>query len=171
MGDDDAAVFRQLDGQHALPELITDAEVRFGPGGATRLARLLADLGERGLAGGRRGRGRGDDGAGGLAQALKPREFEIRGLGRLFERIYLAGGWILFTRAALIAMAALGVAGLARVRLPDRCAATGRRSWSPTGSASARSSSCSAASSSSPCTSSRTGSSSARTGGASHGPG
>ena len=49
MGDDEAALFRQLDGQHALPELITDAEERFGPGGATRLARLLADLGERGL--------------------------------------------------------------------------------------------------------------------------
>ena len=49
MGDDEAAVFRQLDGHHALPELITDAEARFGPGGATRLARLLADLGERGL--------------------------------------------------------------------------------------------------------------------------
>jgi putative peptide zinc metalloprotease protein len=112
MGDEEAAVFRQLDGQHALPELITDAEVRFGPGGATRLARLLADLGERGLLEGVEGAAAGD-GAGGLAQALKPREYEIKGLGRLFERIYLAGGWILFTRAALAVMAAVGIAGLA----------------------------------------------------------
>ena len=112
MGDDEAAVFRQLDGQHALPELITDAEQRFGPGGATRLARLLADLGERGLLEGVEGAA-AQDGGGGLAKALKPRELEIKGLGRLFERIYLAGGWILFTRVALAALALLGVAGLA----------------------------------------------------------
>jgi putative peptide zinc metalloprotease protein len=111
MGDEEAAVFRQLDGQHALPELITDAEARFGPGGATRLARLLADLGERGLLEGVEG-GATTDGAGGLAKALKPREYEIKGLGRLFERIYLAGGWVLFTRAALAVMAAVGIAGL-----------------------------------------------------------
>jgi putative peptide zinc metalloprotease protein len=112
MGDDEAAVFRQLDGRHALPELITDAEERFGPGGATRLARLLADLGEKGLLEGVESST--TDGAGsGIAAALKPREFEIKGLGRLFERIYLAGGWLLFTRVALIAMALLGVAGLA----------------------------------------------------------
>jgi putative peptide zinc metalloprotease protein len=111
MGDEEAAVFRQLDGQHALPELITDAEARFGPGGATRLARLLADLGDRGLLEGVEG-GATTDGAGGLAKALKPREYEIKGLGRLFERIYLAGGWVLFTRAALAVMAAVGTAGL-----------------------------------------------------------
>jgi putative peptide zinc metalloprotease protein len=112
MGDEEAAVFRLLDGQHALPELITDAEERFGPGGATRLARLLADLGERGLLEGVEGAA-ATNGAGGLAKALKPREFEIKGLGRLFERIYLAGGWILFTRVALVLMAVLGTAGLA----------------------------------------------------------
>jgi putative peptide zinc metalloprotease protein len=111
MGDDDAAVFRMLDGTHALPELITDAEVRFGPGGATRLARLLADLGERGLLEGVQSSTM-DGSSSGIAAALKPREFEIKGLGRLFERVYLAGGWILFTRAALIAMSVLGVAGL-----------------------------------------------------------
>jgi putative peptide zinc metalloprotease protein len=112
MGDDEAAVFRQLDGQHALPELITDAEERFGPGGATRLARLLADLGEKGLLEGVES-STVDGASSGIAAALKPRELEIKGLGRLFERVYLAGGWLLFTRVALIAMALLGVAGLA----------------------------------------------------------
>jgi putative peptide zinc metalloprotease protein len=112
MGDDEAAVFRLLDGQHALPELITDAEQRFGPGGATRLARLLADLGEKGLLEGVESST--TDGAGtGIAAALRPRELEIKGLGRVFERVYLAGGWLLFTRVALVAMALLGVAGLA----------------------------------------------------------
>jgi putative peptide zinc metalloprotease protein len=112
MGDQEAAVFKQLDGQHALPELITDAEERFGPGGATRLARLLADLGERGWLQGVEGAAAEADGGGSLAKALKPREFEIKGLGRVFERIYLAGGWVLFTRVALVLMAILGVAGL-----------------------------------------------------------
>jgi putative peptide zinc metalloprotease protein len=113
MGDEEAAVFKQLDGQHALPELITDAEERFGPGGATRLARLLADLGERGLLEGvEAGASADGDGGGGLAKALKPRELEIKGLGRIFDRIYLAGGWLLFTRAALWTMAAVGIAGL-----------------------------------------------------------
>jgi putative peptide zinc metalloprotease protein len=111
MGDDEAAVFRLLDGQHALPELITDAEERFGPGGATRLARLLADLGERGLLEGVQS-STIDGGSSGIASALKPREFEIKGLGRFFERVYLAGGWLLFTRAALVVMTLLGVTGL-----------------------------------------------------------
>src|SRR4029453_5183367 len=70
-----------------------------------------ADLGDRGLLEGVEG-GATTDGAGGLAKALKPREYEIKGLGRLFERIYLAGGWVLFTRAALAVMAAVGTAGL-----------------------------------------------------------
>jgi putative peptide zinc metalloprotease protein len=74
MGDDEAAVFRQLDGQHALPELITDAEERFGPGGATRLARLLADLGEKGLLEGVQS-SEVDGSRSGFAAALKPREF------------------------------------------------------------------------------------------------
>jgi putative peptide zinc metalloprotease protein len=112
MGDDEAAVFRQLDGQHALPELITDAEERFGPGGATRLARLLADLGEKGLLEGVES-STTDGTSSGVAAALKPREFEIKGLGRVFERVYLAGGWLLFTRVALVALALLGVVGLA----------------------------------------------------------
>ena len=47
--DDDAQLLEQLDGEHSLADLIGDAEARFGAAGAARLARLLADLGERGL--------------------------------------------------------------------------------------------------------------------------
>ena len=112
MGDDEAALFELLDGQHALPELIPTAETRFGPGGATRLARLLADLGRARAAGGRRRGRRGGrrpaarDGSSSRASSRSP------ALGRLFERVYRRGGWVLFTRAGLVAVVALVVAGI-----------------------------------------------------------
>ena len=48
LSDNDAHLFELLDGTHSLADLIGIAEQRFGPAGAPRLARLLADLGERG---------------------------------------------------------------------------------------------------------------------------
>ena len=122
---------RQLDGQHRSPELITDAEARFGPGGATRLARLLADLGERGLLEGVEGEASVDGGAAGSPRLSSRASSRSHGLGRLFERVYRAGGWILFTRAALLIMAARRRAGLLAFAYLI-VAATGRRSWSPT---------------------------------------
>ena len=47
--DNDAHLFERLDGRHSLADLIGEAEQRFGPTGPARLARLLTDLGERGL--------------------------------------------------------------------------------------------------------------------------
>ena len=49
LSDNDAAVFELLDGSRSLIDLIGECERRFGPTGAARLARLLADLGERGF--------------------------------------------------------------------------------------------------------------------------
>src|SRR3954469_21002529 len=48
LSDNDAGLFELLDGTHSLADLIGLAEQRFGAAGAPRLARLLADLGERG---------------------------------------------------------------------------------------------------------------------------
>ena len=42
--------------RHSLVELIVHAEQRFGAGGSARVARLLADLGERGFLAGVAGR-------------------------------------------------------------------------------------------------------------------
>jgi hypothetical protein len=44
---DEAALFELLDGRATLPELIADAERRLGSRGASRLARLLAELAGR----------------------------------------------------------------------------------------------------------------------------
>ena len=60
LSDNDAQLLELLDGTRSLVDLIGEAEQRFGATGPARLARLLADLGERGfLAGVRAHRGRG----------------------------------------------------------------------------------------------------------------
>ena len=86
LSDNDAQLFELLDGTHSLADLIGIAEQRFGSAGAPRLARLLADLGERGyLAGvaGARGR-RGRGGAAGLpAAAVQAAREELRAGRRL----------------------------------------------------------------------------------------
>jgi putative peptide zinc metalloprotease protein len=108
----DARLFERLDGSRTLPELIVEAEQRDGPAGPARLARLLADLGDRGLLAGVDGRAADAAGGGRLARLFRPRERAWRGPGALFARLYRAGGWLLFTRAALVALAALIVAGI-----------------------------------------------------------
>ncbi|MDA0185600.1 FHA domain-containing protein [Solirubrobacter phytolaccae] len=113
LSDNDAWVFELLDGSRSLVELVAVCEQRFGATGAPRLVRLLTDLGERGFLAGV---------AGGMALAeaptsrwrklIKPREKIFTGLGPKIEAIYRAGGWIFFTQAALIVIAALIVLGL-----------------------------------------------------------
>jgi putative peptide zinc metalloprotease protein len=114
LSDNDAHVFELLDGTHSLSDLIGIAEQRFGPGGAPRLARLLADLGERGyLAGVAGGAGTFDEPPQGFLKRLfRPRE-KIFPIGGLFDPVYRRGAWVLFTRPALVAIAVLIVAGLA----------------------------------------------------------
>jgi putative peptide zinc metalloprotease protein len=113
MDDDDAALFRLLDGDHALPELMTEAEARLGAEGIGRLAKLLADLGERGLLEGVEGPPPEIPRTGKLAALMRPRERPFAGAGRFFERIYSGGGWVLFTPPALAVIALAIVAGIA----------------------------------------------------------
>ena len=49
LSDRDAEIFKLLDGQHSLVDIISHAEQAFGGVGAVRVARLLSDLGERGF--------------------------------------------------------------------------------------------------------------------------
>lgn len=112
MGDADAGLVPLLDGETSLPEIMTAAERAHGEAGVARLARLLADLGERGLLEGvdapeRRAR------EGRLGRLLRPRERSFPGAGRRFERLYRSGGWVLFTRPGLVALALVALAGVA----------------------------------------------------------
>jgi putative peptide zinc metalloprotease protein len=114
LSDSDAQLFEQLDGTRSLSELIADAEARFGATGPARLARLLADLGERGWLVGVQ------SGAAGMVEEpqslarrlLRPREKSWRGVGRLVDAVYRGGGWMLVTRPALYVLGLLAVAGV-----------------------------------------------------------
>jgi putative peptide zinc metalloprotease protein len=115
LSDNDAMLFEQLDGTRSLVDLIGFAEQKFGAAGPARLARLLADLGERGFLAGIEGTGSSDAveaPQGFWRRAFKPREKIFPAVGRAFERLYGWGGWVFFTRPALVVIAVLMVAGL-----------------------------------------------------------
>jgi putative peptide zinc metalloprotease protein len=106
-------VFELLDGSRSLIDLIGECERRFGPTGAARLARLLADLGERGfLAGVAGAAARAERPPSFWKRLVTPREKVIGGLGPFFDGLYRRGGWVLFSRPALVTLAALCVAGI-----------------------------------------------------------
>ncbi len=111
MAADEAALFELLDGKHSLVELMSEAERRFGSRGASKLASLLADLGEKGFLEGVDTDGDGAAQESRLKRALKPRDFSVRWAGPMFERVYRAGGWILFTRPAVALLTAIALAG------------------------------------------------------------
>jgi putative peptide zinc metalloprotease protein len=114
LSENDAQLFELLDGSRSLVDLIGEAEQRFGGSGPARLARLLADLGERGFLAGVAG-AQAAPGAvpqGFWRRLVTPREQVFSGVGAVFERLYARGGWILFTRPALWLIAALCVVGV-----------------------------------------------------------
>jgi putative peptide zinc metalloprotease protein len=111
MSDADAHLFQLLDGTRTVLELIAEAERAEGAAGPGRLARLLADLGDRGLLEGVEERERNAPG-GRFARLLRPREFTLRGAGDWIERAYRRGGWLLFTPPALVLLVALAVVGI-----------------------------------------------------------
>jgi putative peptide zinc metalloprotease protein len=112
VSDHDAQLLRLLDGTRSLADLVTEAESAFGRLGAVRLARLLADLGDRGMLAGVEG-GPADAPApeGRLRRLLKTRERTVGGVGPFLHWVYRHGGWVLFTRPALVATAAVAVVG------------------------------------------------------------
>jgi putative peptide zinc metalloprotease protein len=92
---------------------VAEADRRYGATGPPRLARLLAELGERGLLAGVAGADAGPAPVGRLRRLFTPRDKVIPGLGRVFEAVYRRGGWLLFTRPGLWALGVLAVAGIA----------------------------------------------------------
>ena len=113
LSDNDAQLLELLDGTRSLVDLIGEAEQRFGATGPARLARLLADLGERGfLAGVATAQAGVEAEPGFLRRVMTPREKVFEGVGAWFDRLYRRGGWMLFTRPALWTVAALCVIGI-----------------------------------------------------------
>lgn len=113
LSDADAQLFELLDGGRSLVDLVREAERRFGATGPARLARLLADLGERGYLAGVTGATPMAEAPKGFWQrAFTPREKAWSGTGERLDRLYRRGGWVLFTRPALALVGALAVAGV-----------------------------------------------------------
>jgi putative peptide zinc metalloprotease protein len=115
LSDRDAEIFRLLDGEHSLVDIIGHAEESFGGMGAVRVARLLSDLGERGfLAGVASSQAQAEPMQQSFIKRLiGPREKSFSNLGKVFDPIYSKGGWLLFTRPALVIIALLIVGGIA----------------------------------------------------------
>lgn len=116
LSDSDAQLLALLDGEHSLHDLVGEAERRFGDEGPARLVGLLAELGEEGFLAGAGEETRAVDRRrqhGRLRWGLRPREKAWPGAGRLFERLYERGGWLLYTRPALVAVTALVILGVA----------------------------------------------------------
>ncbi|HEY5144065.1 MAG TPA: FHA domain-containing protein [Solirubrobacteraceae bacterium] len=107
----DARLFELIDGSRTIPELIGEAERLDGPAGPGRLARLLADLGDRGLLAGVAGRQAAAP-TGRLARLFRPRERVLSGTGPWFTRVYRRGAWVLFTDPALVVITILACAGI-----------------------------------------------------------
>ena len=112
LSDNDAQLLELLDGTRSLVDLIGEAEQRFGATGSARLARLLADLGERGFLAGVAGSQAALAEPSFWRRVITPREKVFRGLGPIFDRLYQRGGWLLFTRPALWTIGVLCVAGI-----------------------------------------------------------
>jgi putative peptide zinc metalloprotease protein len=109
LSDVDADLFRQLDGTHSASELVAHAEQRLGPAGPARLARLLADLGDRGLL---VGVDAPDAQASRGGRLLRPRTLVMPGAADAIDAIYRRGGRRLVTPTAAVAVAVLVVVGV-----------------------------------------------------------
>jgi putative peptide zinc metalloprotease protein len=109
MSEDDVRLLRLIDGSRSLADLVRESERALGAQGPVMLARLLADLGERRLLA---GSGPEETTARhGVARLLAPRTLRWTGASDRFEWLYARGGWVLYTRPALVALALLVASG------------------------------------------------------------
>jgi putative peptide zinc metalloprotease protein len=112
LDDADALLLQRMDGLHSIPDLVAEAERRLGAEGPARLALLLADLGARGLLAGESESATTEARRSALARVTTPRTWAWPGAGRLVERMYLRGGWVMFTLPALAALALVAASGM-----------------------------------------------------------
>ena len=120
LSDNDAQLLALLDGSRDLRDLIAEAEARFGAAGPARLARLLADLGERGLLAGVEGRDAGDAPQPLWRRLIGPRERIWAGADRLFDWVYRARRLAAVHAPGAVARRRGGDRRAARVRRADR---------------------------------------------------
>jgi putative peptide zinc metalloprotease protein len=111
MDSEDAGLFELIDGQHSVPELLAEAERRLGPSGPGRLARLLAELGDRGLLDGVAPAPAVPRVAGGLDRLFKPHEKTFDWVGDVCQRAYASWGFHFFSLQGATFLVLLALAG------------------------------------------------------------
>ena len=108
----EAELAQLLDGEHDLVALIRDATDRIGPDGPARLARLLAELADRGMLANVAQADASERKPSFIERLLKPRERELPKVPKRIATIYRRGGFLVFTAPVLAALAAIALAGL-----------------------------------------------------------
>jgi putative peptide zinc metalloprotease protein len=108
----DADLLRLLDGSRTIGELLVEANTLLGPAGPGRLARLIADCGDRGMLDGIAATATVEPEPGLLRRVLEPREWTFAWLGDWFERAYAAGGRLWFSALAATGLVLVSLAGL-----------------------------------------------------------
>jgi putative peptide zinc metalloprotease protein len=112
LSDQDASLVQLLDGERDLVVLVGEASDRYGAEGPARLARLLAELADRGLLSDVPGAAADERRPTLVQRALRSREWELPRVPRAIATIYRRGGFLLFTRPALAAVGAIAAAGV-----------------------------------------------------------
>jgi len=110
--DEDAGLLRMLDGRRTIGELLAEATTLLGPAGAGRLARLIADLGDRGMLDGVAATPRVEAEPSLVRRVLTPREWTYEWVGGWFERAYAGWGRVWFSPLSVTGLILLSLAGL-----------------------------------------------------------
>ena len=107
----DAELLELLNGENSLSSLIAAATGRFGADGPSKLASMLADLGERGLLEGVE-EAKAPPSRKGIGRLFRMRQWDFTWLGPVFTKVYRGGGFLLFTRPPLVVISLICAAGL-----------------------------------------------------------
>ena len=90
---EEAEMAQLLDGDHDLVSLLGEAAARWGTDGPARLARLLAELADKGMLSGVESEEPSGRPLPWLARLIRPRERELPGVPQAMAAVYRRGGW------------------------------------------------------------------------------
>ncbi len=112
MDEQDAQLLGLLDGRRTIDDLLAEATRLVGAAGPARLARLIADCGDRGMLDGIAATPRTEAEPSLPRRVLQPRERTFEWVGEWFERAYAGWGRFWFSPLAAIGLILLSLAGL-----------------------------------------------------------
>ena len=110
--DEDAQLLGLLDGRRTIGDLLVEATTLVGPTGPGRLARLIADLGDRGMLDGVAATPRVEAEPSLARRVLTPREWTFEWIGDWFGRAYESWGRLWFSPLAVTGLILLSLVGL-----------------------------------------------------------